>query len=252
MNYDLYSMAMSTLELPYPAHRWCHTTAEGYLYRMLDTDYDIAINIDEDAFVIDNQRLVALLEYCIENEYVNCGFPDGGVLPVRKHNPLVTNPFFNILDLRKIRSRFDFAKVREHRVHQTEFESKAPWHLIKDEYVFDNFEPYVPFFVWMSQEFKVLYLDGRTHADGKSTVLMDHHGEPLIAHSWWSRQYREDEDHRRRIDSLYLSVEPKEPYRRSGVKRLAVMAADAVHGFCVNRLGLGSAPRHRPSKRFRG
>jgi hypothetical protein len=137
------------------------------------------------------------------------------------------------------------------RTHQSEYESKAPWNLIKGEYAFDYFEPYVPFFVWLSQNFKVLYLDAKSHEDGRSTVLMDHMGAPLILHSWYSRLYEKDDDHRHRIDSLYLSTNPTEPYRRSGAKRLVVKAIDKLHGFCCKNLGLGASTRHGLSKRLR-
>ena len=233
MNYDLHSMAMSAIDLPYKAHRLRGTTADGYIYSLLETDYDIAINIDEDAFVVDNQRLIALLDYCLENEYVNCGLPDGGVLPIRQHNPLVTNPFFNILNLRELRSRFSMGAIAAHSTHRSAFECKAPWHLIRGKYAFDHFEPYVSFFVWLSQEFKVLYLDGETHGDGLSTILKDHEGQPFLVHSWFSRLYGEDDEHTHRIDSLYRSAKPKVPYRKSGAKRQIIKSLDALHRFAL-------------------
>lgn len=99
-------MSGKTLNLPFDRVRLKYTTADGYFYKIMNSGVDYVINIDEDAFLIDRDAFLSLLKYCIEMDYDNCGFPDGGVLPIRKHNPLVTNAFFNIINVKKIKSKF--------------------------------------------------------------------------------------------------------------------------------------------------
>lgn len=203
MNYRLYESAMYCVsQLPYPHHRLMAKSADGYLCEMLDSDADWAINIDEDAFVTDIDALQELLRYCIENEVVNCGMPDGGVSPIRAHNPLVTNPFFNIINLSELRKSYRATSVAQYAVHKKEYEVKTPFHIVRHPYNYDYFEPYCNFFVWTSQNFKTLYLDAQTHEDGISTVLLNHKGEPFITHTWYSRFYGVDAEHTQRINKI--------------------------------------------------
>ncbi|WP_455584307.1 hypothetical protein [Bacteroides sp.] len=203
MNYRLYDSAMYCIkELPYPHHRLMAKSADGYLLAMLNSNADWAINIDEDAFVTDMDALKELLEYCITNNIVNCGMPDGGVVPIRSHNPLVTNPFFNIINLAAIREKYSKEVLVHYNNHRTEFESVKPTALIKNDYSYDYFEPYCNFFVWTSQTFKTLYLNARVHEDGISTVLLNHKGNPILIHTWYSRFYDIDPKHSERINKI--------------------------------------------------
>jgi hypothetical protein len=122
INHSLYRLSQSTIDLPFKSVRLQDTSANGYLYELLNMDLDYIINIDEDAFVFNNQRLLQLLEYCIINDIDACGFPDGGVLPIRTHNPLVLNPFFNIFNIKKLKKDFSFDKMKEYVVHRKEYE----------------------------------------------------------------------------------------------------------------------------------
>lgn len=212
MNYRMYNSAMNCVKtLPYKHHRIMMTTSDSYLMAMLNSKYDWAINIDEDAFVFDIEALNELLFYCIDNGYVNCGMPDGGVLPIRTHNPLVTNPFFNILNLKELRKSYNPDVVRGYCIHRKEYEDKMPLTLIKGEYQYDYFEPYCGFFVWVSQNFPTLYLDAREHNDGISTVLLNHSADPFLVHTWYSRYYDKDQEHTNRINTIikeYSSITP--------------------------------------------
>ena len=217
MNYRLYASAMKTLaSFDYPRRRLLGTTADGYLKQVLRSKADYVINIDEDAFVTDPQALADLLDYCIRNGIVNCGMPDGGVSRMRTHNPLVTNPFFNIFAIKELREHFSEAKLREYSVHRPEYETKSPIHLLKEnvEYCYDYFEPYCPFFVWSSQEVKTLYLDGRQHEDGWSTELLNHEGKPFLIHTWYSRAYGKDPFHTGRIDAIISRYSQRTPASR--------------------------------------
>lgn len=219
MNYRLYDSAMHCLkELPYPRRRLMARSADGYLLSMLNSGADWAINIDEDAFVTDINALKELLEYCIANNIINCGMPDGGVMPIRSHNPLVTNPFFNIINLAAIRKEYSPKTLIYYSKHRAEFENMKPAAIIKHEYSYDYFEPYCNFFVWTSQTFKTLYLDARIHEDGISTVLLNHKGDPMLIHTWYSRFYDIDPKHTERINKIInqYSRQTKE----SGIRKL--------------------------------
>ena len=201
-NKSLFIKSGQSIKLPFEKRRIKYKSAEGYLYAVLKSDADIAINIDEDAFILDNNKLFDLLLYMVKNGYVNCGFPDGGVLPIRFHNPLITNPFFNILDLRILRNKFNFIEIKKFSVFNQNYIINSPVHLLKTEYKYDMYEPFYPFFLWISQNFKVLYLDAEKHPDGITSILKDHVGNPFLLHSWYSRSYNIDNFHTERINSL--------------------------------------------------
>lgn len=219
MNHQLYASAMKTLAyFDYKRHRLMGTTADGYLKRILHSKADYVINIDEDAFVTDPEALTELLDYCMENHIVNCGMPDGGVSRMRTHNPLVTNPFFNIFAVRELREHFSEQVIREYAVHKPEYERFTPHHLLHEgiTYLYDYFEPYCPFFVWTSQTCKTLYLDAVQHEDGCSTVLLNHLGKPFLVHTWHSRDYGLNPVHTARINAIIDRYSQRTP--RNGFK----------------------------------
>lgn len=204
MNIDLYQKSMSTIQLPFKKKRYCFTTADGYLYDLLKLDYDYVINIDEDAFVIDNDALLDLVVYCLENKYVNCGIPDGGVSPMRGGNPIVTNPFFNIFDIKQIRSKFDYKEIKKQSIDPQYYWDILPHNIIRYEYSLKEHDPFYRYFTWLAINFKTLYLDADVHSDGCSTVLKNHQNKPFIVHTWYSRMYGKDEFHTKRIDNILL------------------------------------------------
>lgn len=149
--------------------RMTDRSADGYFYAMLrDKECDIAINIDEDAFVTDPQAVNELVALMRKEGYANIGCADAGEGLPRNGNPKVTNPFFNILNLRLIREKFNKADLSGY-----------------DE----GLEPYYRFFLWMADNFKTLYLPARRHPDGISTELMDLQGRVICRHSWFARFY---------------------------------------------------------------
>lgn len=218
MNDVLYKKSMHFINLPYPKIRLIKTSAEEYLIKLInDEDADFVINIDEDAFVFDIEKLKKLLHFIIDNEYVNCGMPDGGVVNIRKFNPLVTNPFFNILNVRKIRKEFSLntnslEDINSFPLWDDSYMDKFPKHLLKSEYKFINNEPYSRFFIWMSQNFKTLYLNAENHPDGESTILCDNNNHPFLIHTWYSRFYYKNTYHTKRIDNIIKECSIKSGY----------------------------------------
>lgn len=152
-----------------PVVRLTDKSADGYFRAMLrDEDCDIAVNIDEDAFVVGPQALLDLIRTVEREDYANAGCRDSGEALPRSGDPAVTNPFFNILNLRLIRSRLDWHKLRRHDT---------------------DLEPYYPLFRWMAEEFETLYLPAAKHPDGISTILYDPENRAICMHSWFARFY---------------------------------------------------------------
>jgi len=184
-------------------------TADGYFFTMLkDTSCDIAINVDEDAFIVDLEAVFDLAEYVVANNYANAGIPDCGPACPRGMNPIITNPFFNILNLELIRDKysdikaikkFDYEKVKDEMV------SAFPNDIlekISGDFECIDYEPYYPFFFWLAYNFKTLYLLGEKHEDKFSTILHDLKGNPLCFHSWFARKYKIQKFHTDRINNL--------------------------------------------------
>lgn len=209
--------------LGYPCVRLTDQTADGYFYTMLrDEDCDIAINVDEDCFIANPEAMFRLVEYVVENSYANAGCPDGGGATPRSANPIVTNPFFNIFDLRQIRAKAGDAaaiekavKTFEYQTHLKELETAYPTSLLQrpGRFEWTDAEPYYPFFFWLTYHFKTLYLPSRKHSDGWTTMLYDLDGHLLCQHSWLSRFYSTPDflvrywqrgagEQRQRIDAL--------------------------------------------------
>ena len=74
------------------AVRLTDKSADGYFYAMLrHTDCDIAINIDEDAFVANPEAVNDLVELMLKEGYANIGCADAGEGLPRSGNPKVRN-----------------------------------------------------------------------------------------------------------------------------------------------------------------
>lgn len=212
MNDRLYAMSDELLGLPYPRVRVTNCPgfhgATRYLFALFQTDAEWVINVDEDAFVFDPLRILALLDHMRENEYVYCGNPDGGVCRHRFHNPVAVNPFFNIYHAARIRPKLTETPVAQINAtrHSPALERFTPEALLKPgfDYAFDDYEPFYGFFFWLlEQDFKPLYLDSRELEDGLTTELFDHEGAPFLWHTWFARQYDTDPKTHARIEDRF-------------------------------------------------
>lgn len=200
-NKELYLLSRRLYEdAGYPCVRLTDQTADGYFFTMLkDVDCDIAINVDEDCFISDLDAVLALAERANEEGWVNIGCSDAGVGVPRKGEKEVTNPFFNVFNLRLLREKWDAKRL-------------VP-ELKRDNY--RGIEPYYNFFHWMLQAFpgKTLYLENWRHSDGITTCL------PFCSHTWFARQYhpgfltrlfegndKKDINHAARIDNIITEV----------------------------------------------
>ena len=206
---ELYTYSRGLFHEDIPIVRLTDQTADGYFFTMLEDECcDIAINIDEDAFITDWEPILELAAYVANNNIVNAAAPDAGPGCPRKHNPIVTNPFFNILNLKLIRTKYISPKEIQkfsYEAHREELVAKFPKSLLETlEYDLDciDFEPYYPFFFWLAYHFETLYLPAVRHSDGYSTILYDHQGRPFCLHSWFARKFKVQKFHTQRIFSL--------------------------------------------------
>ncbi|AZA77676.1 hypothetical protein EG347_09170 [Chryseobacterium sp. G0186] len=209
MNYALYKASNNTILIPFERKRLTYTSAHGYLYDILKYDIDYAINIDEDAFVIDNNALLDLLEFVIKNDYVNCGVRDGGALSIRTGNPVVTNPFFNIFNVKEIRKHFSLSEIDQYIKNGVDYSKFIPDNLPHEYNITDNYEPFYPFFIWLNTKFKTFYLDAEQDKDGYTTIVYNQNKVPIMYHSWYSRMFGIDEFHTQRIMNLYTQCTTK-------------------------------------------
>ena len=206
---ELYTYSRGLFHEDIPIVRLTDQTADGYFFTILkDTDCDIAINIDEDAFITDWDPIIELIDYVVKYNIANAATPDAGPGCPRHHNPIVTNPFFNVLNLKLIRTKYTTpqeAQKLSYENHREEMIAKFPQALL-DTLEYDlnciDFEPYYPFFFWVAYHFDTLYLPAVGHSDGFSTILHDHQGRPFCLHSWFARKFKVQKFHTRRIFNL--------------------------------------------------
>lgn len=172
-------------------------TADGYFYTMLrDTSCDIAINVDEDCFLTDKEALLSLVQHVVDNGIAIAGCQDGGIR-ARCANPLVVNPFFNVINMNVIRSKFNINDIKNFDYERVKAEmiANAPKLQLDYKYNFNisiHTDPYYPFMLWLARNFRVLYLTNRTHADNVSTELywsIDGQERLLCIHTWFARYY---------------------------------------------------------------
>ena len=204
MNLEMLSMSNSLLDIPFRHIPLKDTSAISYFYELLKYDSDYAINIDEDAFLLDRDVLLRLLKFCIKNDIVNCGIPDGGLGYPRNFNPVVTNPFFNIFNIKEIKKIFNSRELDELDFTNADFERLLPVSFMRSSYSnTKDTEPYYPFFLWMAKKLKTYYLDIVLHEDGKSWIVKDPEGCPFLCHSWYSRYWGSELGQTKRIWHLY-------------------------------------------------
>lgn len=208
MNDELFNMMLSLCPPDWKYIRVMESGADSYLDFLIDEEYDTkwVFNLDEDCFLINHQAVENLVSYLQSNDYDYCGIQDGGSIPVRIHNPLVSNPFFNLFNTEKINHVEKDYYDREY--NPAEIAEKYS-HFIKHKngrYEFDLFEPFYRQFFWLLENgFKPFFMNARPFDEEKylviapllrvipyynsPTMLLDHNNEELALHTWHSRFY---------------------------------------------------------------
>ncbi|MCR5395406.1 MAG: hypothetical protein K6E86_08435 [Bacteroidales bacterium] len=246
-NLELYMLSSRLYrEAGFPCVRLTDQTADGYFFSMLnDQECDIAINVDEDCFIAHLDAVLALARQVWDEGWVNAGCSDAAKGCPRGGNAMVTNPFFNIFNLKLMRHHwnergtvdkirnFDYAAARPQL--ERDFREACPdLTPIREDLRLNaiGVEPYYNFFFWLMTEFpgRTLYLDSRRHEDGISTVLLDAAGRHLCSHSWFARQFRPSW-----LTHLFEGNDLKEVNHTERIERL-IREVYAVRGMTVPEL----------------
>jgi GT2 family glycosyltransferase/tetratricopeptide (TPR) repeat protein len=193
MNAFLYQVSgelLGPLRTDHARHAFTGTDNFGYFRELLRLESDWVVNLDDDAFVLDPARLLGLVRTLEEGGYAACGMPDGGVVPIRRHNPAACNAFFNVFDLRRVRPVWQaWDRVVAAR-HRPPFEERVAPFARRSALAFDHFERYYGvFFALLEAGERILYLDAEEWRDGITTLLKDTEGAPLLLHCWYSRYW---------------------------------------------------------------
>ena len=225
---ELYRLSSALyVQAGYPCVRLTDRTADGYFYAMLDDgECDVAINVDEDAFVSDLDAVLDMAEMALREGYVNVGCPDAGPGMLRRGAPEVTNPFFNVFNLELIRTKWEAGVM--------------PAQLAKERAA-GCLEPYYPFFRWLLAAFpdRTCYVSAHKHNDRITTVIATPEGRDFVMHTWFARFYRPSvlsylfegnttgSDHTTRIDRII-----DEAYRERSLTRPKFGVADKCAFAC--------------------
>jgi GT2 family glycosyltransferase len=169
------------------------TDSLSYFSELAALDTDWVVSLDDDVFVLDPDRLNGLVRFMEQHEFAACGMPDGGVVQIRRHNPVACNAFFNIFDLRRTRRSWENWETVNAARHKSDYERLAPVFARRTPIAYDDFEPYYGvFYTLLDFGAKILYLDAEEWHDGVTTLLKDAAGQPLLLHGWYSRIWRID------------------------------------------------------------
>jgi hypothetical protein len=164
--------------------------------------HDRIVLLDEDAFIFDAVKFTRLLAWAADDGAACIGMSDGGVVPIRRHNPNVLNPFFNILDLAAIRARWNKDECLSFAGRPIAQELLPPKEMLVSPrgYAFDEFEKYYCFYFWLhATGFRLHWLSAETHIDNVSTLLHDHTGQPFLLHTWYAREFGAKPSQKERI-----------------------------------------------------
>jgi glycosyltransferase involved in cell wall biosynthesis len=204
--------------------------ATEYFRELLQLDADWVVNIDEDAFLIDPAGVLDLIRRMEAQGYAACGLPDGGVVPIRRHNPVACNACFTVFDLRRLRGLLvDWKQTLEVR-YNPRYAEDLPAFARRGRYCFDHFEPYYGlFFALRESGERILYLDGQEWEDGTSTVLLGATGQPLLIHAWYARLWQASMDTRARYRRVmdYASNQQEAMQARQSPGPITTLASGA-------------------------
>lgn len=206
MNDELYEMMLSLCPDNWKFIRIKNSSAHAYLDYLFNTKFETkwVLNLDEDCFLINSESVVSLIKYMEENGFDYCGVQDGGSIPVRIHNPLVSNPFFNLFNVEKI---FPLKKDYYETKYDIEEISRKYSSLIRFKHVkyqFDMYEPFYVHFFWLLENgLKPYFLEAGEYNKEKyfvispilrivpyynsPTMIYGHDGYEIALHTWHSR-----------------------------------------------------------------
>lgn len=230
--------------------RFVDSDACGYFRHLLAIETDWVVNLDEDAFLLDPAALCHTIQFMDRIGYAACGMPDGGAVPIRYHNPVACNAFFNIFDMRRVRPVWSDWDQAVQCPFREEFADSISAFARRSGSQMDYFEPYYGlFFSLLARRESILYLSAEEWTDGISTLLRSPTAAPLVLHAWYAREWRNVESTRQRIMALSRAAQS---YRRNRDWQAGDLMASQERDSQMGRgewkwaVGMFSAPRPKP------
>ncbi len=184
-------------------------------------DIEWLILMDEDALFVDSNLVFPLIEYMKNHDYIISGIRDGGSLPERSGNPYVMNPFFSVINFKKLKQIWNKKEMlSNHYIKDEEFADDLS--SLKHPYnVKSMSEPYYCFYFWLKRKgLKLLYLDVDLpfKDDQITNTVKDLEGNPIVYHTWFSREYGDKRGrHTARIDRVFKQFETAEKSNRKPI-----------------------------------
>jgi hypothetical protein len=190
INNELYAMMRSLI----PNDVVCvkktgYNTWEGALSFITDTIKEcegFAVIMDEDMFIHDWPAIVGIVNHMIEHGYTHAGVADRGIIPHRTLQWTTLNPFFNILNCDELRKRGSLNNI--HR----------PANMVAP-----LFEIFDDFYIHLYKIGHPLFLGAATRSDSITTHVKDHNGNFIGLHSWYSREFNNNNGHKQRILKVF-------------------------------------------------
>ncbi|MDQ1266659.1 MAG: hypothetical protein QG635_1811 [Bacteroidota bacterium] len=208
MNNELYKMMISLCPKDWKFHKVLNSSAFDYLDYIFTGNFETkwALNLDEDCYLIDHRKIYNLIGFMEENSYDYCGIQDGGSIPVRIHNPLVSNPFFNLFNLDKLKNLKKDYYNKQYSVEDIKAKHSNKIKYLHSTYQFDNYEPFYNEFFWLlEQGLNPFFNNAGEFSQEKylviapilrtipyyncPTIIYDHENSEIALHTWHSRYF---------------------------------------------------------------
>jgi len=188
INDELYAMMRSTI----PPEVECikltgyngWEDALRFIKDVIERCPDFAVIVDEDMFFHDWDKVQGMVNHMIEHGYTHAGIPDRGVIPHRTLNWTTLNPAFNILNCDALRKLGALNPIDK-----------------PDFITVPEFEIFADLYTHLYKIGKPLFLRASTLSDAITTHVMDHLGNYIGLHTWYSREY--NNGHKDRIKGIF-------------------------------------------------
>lgn len=183
--------------------------AANYLCHILDNAEHWAVNIDIDCFLVHPPSIESLILMMGDHDFTHCGVADGGMIQIRPYSWVVTQPFLNVFNAKKIRKMKKSLGLSWEDIRFIEYD--PAWDQLVPFPVVSNidanrYEPYYGIFNFLFKHGKPLFLQSLQMADGISTAVL--WASRIIAyHSWYSREFESSESNRKRIEFLHQKAQ---------------------------------------------
>ena len=202
------------------------TTQLSYFKEMLNTEYEWVINLDEDSFLINSNKIYDIIGYMKVNNIAYSGFLDGGQLEIRAANPVSMNPFFNVFNVKAIKEKINYDNYDE--TICTAIDELNSLVNYENEKIYRNIdltklsgrytncfvETYYPFFYFLYSHFKFHYFDARYYDKNINldpavrtmqdlTTILSFKGSDFVYHTWYARHYNAILYHTERINKMF-------------------------------------------------